>query len=274
MRAGRFLDQSLAGFLAVIERALESEALARRDGLLQRLDPRVKVCGLAAMIVAAASARRLPVIGALFAAAVVLALWSAIPLRTLALRIWGGVLLFAGLIALPALFLTPGRAVWSVPVLGWALTEQGLRGAAFLISRVETTATLSVLLVLSTPWLHVLKALRVLRVPAVIVVILGMTYRYLFVLIGAARELLESRRSRTVGRLAGRDRRRLAVSALGVLLSRTLLLSSEVYLAMQSRGFRGEVYILDEFAMSARDWLALGAFLALSGAALWIGGWA
>lgn len=274
MGAGRFLDKSLAGFLTVIEQALESEALARSDGLLQRLDPRVKVCGLAALIVAAASARKLPVIAALFAAAILLALLSKIPLRTLALRIWGGVLLFAALIALPALFLTPGRPAWVVPGLGWTVTEQGWRGAAYLVSRVETTATLSVLLVLSTPWLHVLKALRVLRVPVVIVVILGMTYRYLFVLIGAARELLDSRRSRMVGRLAGRDRRRLAVSALGVLLSRTLLLSSEVYLAMQSRGFRGEVYVLDEFAMSARDWLALGAFLALSAAALWIGGWA
>jgi energy-coupling factor transporter transmembrane protein EcfT len=127
------------------------------------------------------------------------------------------------------------------------------------------------LLVLSTHWFHILKALRVLRVPVVVVVILGMTYRYIFVLIDAAREMLESRRSRLVGRLAGRDRRRLAVSALGVLLSKTLQLSSDVYLAMQARGFRGEVYVLEQFAMAPRDWCGLAAFLALAAAALWIG---
>jgi hypothetical protein len=39
--------------------------------------------------------------------------------------------------------------------------------------RAETAATFSVLLVLCTPWSFVLKALRVLRLPIVLVVILG-----------------------------------------------------------------------------------------------------
>jgi energy-coupling factor transporter transmembrane protein EcfT len=36
------------------------------------------------------------------------------------------------------------------------------------------------------------------------------------------------------------------------LLSRTLHLSNEVYLAMQARGFRGEVFILDDFSTKGR----------------------
>ena len=48
-------------------------------------------------------------------------------------------------------------------------------------------------------------------------------------------------------------------------------LSGDVYLAMQSRGFRGEVYLLDEFAMRRRDWTWLALFFALGAAALWIG---
>jgi energy-coupling factor transporter transmembrane protein EcfT len=40
---------------------------------------------------------------------------------------------------------------------------------------------------------------------------------------------------------------------------------------MQSRGFRGEVYVLEEFEMSAKDWLGLAVFLTLGAAALWIG---
>ncbi len=257
--------------LGVLERALESEELARRNGLLQSLDPRVKVAGLGLLIVAAAAARRLDVILALFAMAAALAAASRIPLRTLAVRIWLGVAVFAGLIALPALFLTPGREVWAAPGVGWAVTEQGLRGAAYLTARVETTATLSMLLVLSTPWLRVLRALRALRVPVVPIVVLGMTYRYIFLLASAAREMLEARQSRLVGRLPGGERRRLAISAMGVLLSKTLLLSSDVYLAMQSRGFRGEVYVLEEPAMKRRDWLGLCAMLALGAAALWAG---
>jgi len=148
VRPNRYIEESVRGFLAVLERALESEELARRRGLLQSLDPRVKVVGLLLLVVAAAASRRLGVILAIFGVALALALLSRVPMRTLAARVWIGVLIFAALIVLPALFLTPGRAVWSIPWLRWTMTAQGLQGAAYLISRVETTATLSMLLVL------------------------------------------------------------------------------------------------------------------------------
>lgn len=271
MAAHRFVERSLAAFLQALEHALESETLARRAGLLQKLDPRVKVVGLLGLIVAVAMARRLDVILGLFGVALVMAVASRVPLRTLALRVWLGALVFTGCIVVPALFLTPGRAVYTLPLAGWTVTEQGLRGAAYLISRVETTATLSMLLVFSTPWIHVLKALRVLRVPVALIVILGMTYRYIFLMIAGAREMFEARSSRMVGSLPGGERRRMAVTTAGVLLSKTLQLSSDVYLAMQSRGFRGEVYVLDEFRMKAADWGGLALLMLLAAIALWVG---
>jgi cobalt/nickel transport system permease protein len=54
-------------------------------------------------------------------------------------------------------------------------------------------------------------------------------------------------------------------------LSKTYRLSGEVYLAMQSRGFRGEVYVLDDFRMRAADWVALAAFAAMAVSAAWAG---
>lgn len=271
MRANRYLERSVNGFLRVLEHTLESEELTRRAGFLQGLDPRVKLAGILGLIAAGAAARRLAVIGGLFAVALILAVSSRVPLRTLAVRIWAGAFVFTGLIALPALFLTPGRVVARLPGLGWPLTEQGIQGALYLVSRVETTATFSLLLVLSTPWNHVLKALRVFRAPILLVVILGMTYRYILLMIAIAREMFEARRSRTVGRLEGAEGRRMAVAAAGVLLNKTMQLSGDVYLAMQARGFRGEVYVLDEFAMNLRDWSCLALFLALAAAALWMG---
>ena len=46
-----------------------------------------------------------------------------------------------------------------------------------------------------------------------------------------------------------------------MLLARSFYLSNEVYLAMQSRGFRGDVDTLDEFSMRSRDWAALLLFI-------------
>ena len=151
----------------------------------------------------------------------ILALVSHVPIRLLAARVWLAVLAFTGAIALPAIFLTPGAAVWRLPLLGWPVTQQGLRSAAFLILRAETAATLSMLLILTTLWTRLLHAMRYFRAPVVIVAILGMTYRYMFLFLATARDMFESRESRIVGVLQPADRRRLAAASAGVLLGKT-----------------------------------------------------
>jgi cobalt/nickel transport system permease protein len=265
------IERSLASFVDALHHTFEAEQLAQKKGFLQSLDPRVKIVAVLPLIVVAALARHLQVILALFAIAVLIAALSKVPLATLTKRVWIAVLMFTGLIALPALFLTPGRTIYSLPLIGWSVTEQGLRAAAYLIMRAETAATFSVLLILCTVWSNVLKALRVLRLPAVLVVILGMTYRYIFLLLRTAQDMFTSRKSRMVGRLDGRDLRRMATASAGVLMSKTIRLGDDVYLAMRSRGFQGEVYVLDEFRTHWFDWAALSCFTVIAALAFWFG---
>ena len=54
-----FLERTLASFLNAMDHALRAEALATARGLLQNLDPRVKVVGILALIIAAATAHKL-----------------------------------------------------------------------------------------------------------------------------------------------------------------------------------------------------------------------
>jgi cobalt ECF transporter T component CbiQ len=266
-----FVERTLSNLVNGLEGALAAEELAKRDGLLQRLDPRIKVVGILALVVASAMAHRLWVIGVVFAFAVAMALVSRVSFGLLAKRVWVAILLFTAVIALPALFIIPGREVWRLPALDWPVSAQGVSSACYLVTRVETAATLSVLLILCTPWSHVLKALRVLCVPTVLVVTLGMTYRYILLLLQTAHDMFESRRSRIVGKLEGAERRRVAAASAGVLMSKSLQLSGEVYSAMLSRGFRGEVYVLDDFRASTLDWMMLGVFLVLASGALYFG---
>ncbi|HWE51000.1 MAG TPA: cobalt ECF transporter T component CbiQ [Bryobacteraceae bacterium] len=262
-----FVEKTLRSFESAAEYAASAELLASGRGWLQHVDPRVKVAGLFGLVIVVAAAGQLRAIAAIFGIALLLAIGSRIPLAKLAGWIWIPVLFFTGLIALPAIFVTPGNAVLTAG--GFAITRQGLRAAAFLLSRAGTAATLSALLVLTTSWPRVLRALRSFRVPLVAVVILGMTYRYIFVILRTAVEMLESRKSRTVGHLEPADRRRLAAASAGVLLSKSLQLSGDVHLAMLSRGFRGEVYSLDDFQARAVDWCWLAGFAALAFAMLW-----
>jgi cobalt ECF transporter T component CbiQ len=262
-----YIERTIASLIAASERAAIAEQVAFSAGALQGVDPRVKVAGLFALIVVVAASRRLRVIAALFVVAAILAAASNVRMRRLAAWVWSPVLIFTGAIALPAIFLTPGRAIGG----GHAITEQGLRAAAFLIGRAETASTLSALLVLTTPWPWVLQALRIFRCPMIIVAILGMTYRYIFVILQTALEMFEARKSRTVGVLPPSERRRLASSAAGVLLSKSVQMSGEVHLAMRSRGFRGEIHLMQDFRARARDWFWLAGFGLMAAAALWWG---
>lgn len=270
-RRGNFLERSIRTLLRSFERSLFAEEVAKVNGLLQTLDARTKLVGLLALILATTALHRLALLAGMFAFAVLLAACSRVPLRTLATRVWLPALSFSGLIALPALFLTPGRVLWQLPGPAWPVTEQGLRSASFLILRVETTASLAALLVLTTPWPRVLRALRFCKVPATAVVILGMTYRYIFLFLKTALDMLESRKSRTLGDLPGPQRRRLAAAAIGVLVSRSFQLSSEVHLAMLARGFHGEIYLLDEKSMRAADWAMLAAFVGIATVSIALG---
>lgn len=256
-----------------MEYASDAEEMAARAGLLQALDPRIKLLGLLTLIFTAVFVKSLLGLAGLFAFGIALALASGVGFMRLARQVWIGVLFFTGLIALPAIVLVPGDPLVELPGLGWTVTWQGLRGAAFLVGRAETTATFALLAVLTTPWPHLLKALRSLRVPLVLVVILGMTYRYIFVLLTAAANMMEARRSRVIGRLRGAERRRMVVSGVGVLLDNALQLSSEVHLAMVARGYRGELHLMHEFRSGPRDWLTLLGFFVVAGAALSVQWW-
>ena len=261
-----FVERTIGSLSKVLDfAALADDSARSQAGLLQRVDPRIKVAGMLAMIVSVAVSRSLPAIASVFLLAASLAVASRISLLDFARWVWTPVLLFTGCIALPAIFITPGT-----PIYG-SITQQGVRTASFLLLRAETCVSLSTLLVLTTRWAHILKALRVLRIPVVFVVILGMTYRYLFLILETALDMFESRKSRTVGVLEGSDNRRLATATVGVLLSKSYHLSADVHLAMQSRGFRGEVYMLDDFEMRGEDWAWLLLFFTVAATVVWVG---
>jgi len=266
-----FLESTMRGFARAFSKALISEAVARQPGLLQSLDPRVRVIGMVALVISVILCRKLAVIAAVMALAIVIAMASRLSLWSLATRVWFVVLGFTGLIALPALFVTPGRTIFTLPGLPLSISAQGLGTAALLVFRVETAATFTTVLVLCTPWTHILKALRSLHLPAEIVTMLAMTHRYVFLLIETANQMFESRQSRTVGRLTGPEKRRMTARTAGALLSKSVDLSHEVYLAMLSRGFDGEVRLLNDFRLRAHDYVAMTAFIVAGCLAVWTG---
>jgi energy-coupling factor transporter transmembrane protein EcfT len=137
--------------------------------------------------------------------------------------------------------------------------------------RVGTSVSLAALLVLTTPWNTVLRALGALGVSEMALLVLGMTYRYIYLLLHLSNDVFLSRKSRLVGRLTGTQERQVMAASAGVLLSRSLHMSSEVYLAMQSRGFRGHSQGTAGNQMRSLDWAVGGALVLITGAVIFLG---
>ena len=174
------------------------------------------------------------------------------------------------MIILPALFITPGPALFQLP-LGLVITRTGVTTVLFLLLRVSTSVSLTLLLILTTPWNTVLSSLSVLRIPDVFILVLGMTYRYIYLLLHTANDMFLSRKSRVVGHMDAAEDRRMLAAISGTLLSKSLNMSSEVYLAMQSRGFTGTIVTLKPFKMKTHDWIWLSIFFAVAIAAIILG---
>ena len=265
-----FVERTLVDINHTLEQSVFAEQIARQPGLLQSLDARLKILSALLVLLAVGLSRSLLVILALYILALALAFFSKIPLGFFVKRVWLLIPFFTGVIALPALFITPGLVLAHLP-LGLVITQTGLTTAAFLLLRVGTSVSLAVLLVLTTPWNSLLKALGVLRLPAVIILILGMTYRYIHLLLHLTNDMFLSRKSRLLRRMNGLEERRLIAATSGTLLNKSLQVSTEVYLAMQSRGFRNYPRTADTFKMHRIDWLAGTLVVITAAAAIWLG---
>jgi cobalt ECF transporter T component CbiQ len=269
-RRGGALEKTLAGLTEVARQAIASEEIAARPGLLQRLDARAKLLSVLGLLVAVGLVRHIPLLLALYALTIILAAASRIGLRWFLERVWLFIPLFTGVIVAPAMFsfVTPGELV--LPLGHWfghevGLTRQGLTSAGLIVCRVATSISLVLLLTLTTSWSRLLAALRALSVPRLLVLVLGMAYRYLFMLVGAASEMMTARKARTIaGKGSGRGARAVAGFSGGALFGKTHALGEEIHQAMLARGYRGEARTLGRPRLLAADGIWLAVCLALA----------
>jgi len=228
---------------------LSSEETASLPGFLQRLDPRVKLISLSALIVTATLFRSIGALAAVYAVSVILAALSRIPVRRLA-HIWLIAPLFSAAILVPSVLnlVTPGHPVFvlrsSNPAV--TVTDAGLVVAARAALRVATCVSLALLLTATTRPERLFRALRALGVPVVFVMLLAMMERYLWVLAWAAEEIHVAKVSRSISNGSIREEQAWVAAGMGSLFRRTRTLGQEVYLAMISRGYTGEVHLFNE----------------------------
>jgi cobalt/nickel transport system permease protein len=274
-----FVGKTIDGIFGFLEEAFISESNSRRRGLLQSLDPRAKLISILAVIFATSLIGNLRVLIFIYILTLIFAYLSKIEVGFFIKRVWLFIPVFAGIIALPMIFniFLPGDPLFQVAYLGPGahlgpltlpesifITRQGLNAAVIFTMRVATCVSAVVLLFITTPQQVLFKSLRTVGVPKLYVLTLEMAYRYIFLLMDLVRELYVAKKARTIRARGMFDEQKWVGGRMGYTLIRSLDMSEKVHMAMMSRGFSGDVHIMQEFKMQNRDYIAGATAITLS----------
>jgi len=236
------------------------DKFSRGTTFIHRLDPRAKVLFFLPLVVLVnlTPIGWAPVFVGCGGLLVVLALWARVPIPYLAKRLLI-VLPFVLVIVFFLPFMTGGEVVGRFQFRGLevAVTREGLSTALNVLAKAMLCVFALLLLVSTTRFDHLLRALETLWVPRVILLILGFLYRYLFVLIDEVMHMKRARDARSVN--PRRLQVRAATGLAGVLFLRTYERAERVYQAMVARGFDGEVRVLQPFRFGRGDFAVLAA---------------
>jgi cobalt/nickel transport system permease protein len=265
-KSNNFIERSIMGALSFLKESVFADQYAGQKGFFQSLDPRIKAITVLLFILQALLARNIFILVCLYGICLLLTYCSRIPLGFFLKRTWVFIPLFSLFIAVPALFsvFTPGEPWITFKIFGsiFIITRQGAGGAGLFVLRVITSVSFAVLLSITTRHFELLKVLRIVRIPQIFVMTIGMCYRYVYLFVEILENMYRAIKSR-VGLVAHYKKgQKIVAWNIAFLWARSYQLNEDVYKAMLSRGYRGEPFILDDFKMRFGDWL----WLACSGA--------
>src|SRR5688572_28420163 len=144
-----YLEQNLFRLSQIIQESMFAEEAAARDGWLQKMDPRLKIIGLLLLILSCSFQHNIVPILTLLLLSLALVAGSSLLSFSYFRRLWFFIPLYTTVIALPALFLTPGEPLFTFPGTGWFVTRQGAGTAILLVTRVTTSVSFLLVLILT-----------------------------------------------------------------------------------------------------------------------------
>jgi len=263
-----FIEHSLLGVLTFLKECIFADEFAKKRAFLQSLDPRVKTVTIIFFIIQVLLIKDIYLVLCRYGLCLLLVVISKIPLGFFLKRTWIFIPLFSLFIAIPAIFeiFTPGIPLVTLKILGARLiiTQPGLFGAALFITRVITCVSFVVLLSVTTKHFELLKVLRILKVPQVFVMTIGMCYRYIYLFLEIIENTYLAIKSRSGVRMNYKKGQHVVSWNIAYLWQRSYRLNEDVYKAMLSRGYRGEPLILQELKLNPIDWLWLMLVLIIS----------
>lgn len=283
----RFLEKTLYNVISFVRDAMFNEVASEGNGLIQKIEPRLKIVTLLICIVVLSLQKTAGGAAVFLFAGILAAFLSGIPLLFFIKKLLPAALL-TFFIALPA---TLNLFIDGEPLLvlyrfentlhsgpatlpgTLAITRQGVNSAAILFLRATASVSLVLLMAMTTPPNRFIKALSAL-VPGAMGTVVSVSYRYIYFLIKKVELFVMGFKSRSLSATKARGSRHWAASRISLLFSISMGLSKELAMAMESRGYketgagvrRAEVRIKD---FSRVDILWFIATMTFAGVMFW-----
>lgn len=280
-----YIDRGIEGFAGVLKEGYTQWELASKKGFLHELDTRVKVVfWLFFIVIISLKKELLPELG-IFITVFTLVLLSHINLVKFYKKIFLLGFIFGFLIALPSALnvIIHGKVLFPIITLSkpydfWGyhipevigFTGEGFSVVAMLTLRVLNSLSISFLILYTTPFPEIIKALKVLKVPDTFLIIISLAYKYIFIFASIVADMHLAKKSRLVSAVKGAEARNWVAGRIAFIFRKTQLKCDDVFKAMIGRGFSGEIKLYQYQKIAGRDWI-IGFFLFMLGSLfLWV----
>jgi cobalt/nickel transport system permease protein len=274
-----FIERGVHYLAYVIRTGYAQWENASTDNFFQRIDARIKVLFLLFFILIV-SLKKDPGSEVLLGAFIfLLALAARLNFFNLCKRVFFFGFFFGFLIALPSAFNVITRGEVILPMLHLSrphdfliyripaeigITREGAYGVAMLTLRVMNSLAFSFFVLYTTPFSEIIRALKVLRVPDTFLMIITLSYKYIFVFAKTVEDVHLAKKSRMARAVSNAEARRWITGRIVFLFRKTQQRCEEIFKAMLGRGFSGDIKIYGGKRLQTRDWVA-GAALFLTG---------
>ncbi|MBF0564557.1 MAG: cobalt ECF transporter T component CbiQ [Nitrospirae bacterium] len=280
-----FIEKGINQLAGVIKTGYIQWESASSDNFFQRIDARIKVLFLLFFVIIISLKKEIMPEAFIGAFIFILTIISRVNVFNLYKRVLFFGFIFGFLIAIPSAFnfITRGEIIFHIIHLAKpytflfyhipeeiGITREGVYGVTMLTLRVMNSLAVSFFVLYTTSFPEIIKALKVLKVPDGVLMIITLSYKYMFIFAGTVEDMHLAKKSRLAGQVSNADARRWIAGRIAFVFKKTMLRCEDIYKAMLGRGFSNDVKIYEAGRLHTRDWVTGAVFFLVGMIFLWI----
>jgi cobalt/nickel transport system permease protein len=229
----KFIDKSIFSLLKVLSLIKRRDKL--RAGFMYRLNPVVKLVFMILNIIFLSLSRNIIYILAVD-------VYFLFLLSTLDADEIKNIMLFSMVIPL-----------FTIVMLIPSMISGNLMNSLMLVLKIAGTIMIANIFSCTTKWNYITRSLKIFFIPDIFILVFDLTLKYIYVLGQFSLDMFYSLKLKSIGK---NNRKYSSVTKImGQLFLKSNDLGSEVYSAMECRGFTGEYTYFSKFGFSALDFL-------------------